>query len=312
MAIDPELLPFLAGPDTANMDEIELSRAIDAALLAETQAVRSTPPVGLSVHDEIANSGPDEVRVRIYRRTNLPGMTGVLLFIHGGAFVFGNLESEHDRCLHYAQHGGVVVISVDYRLAPEFPYPAALNDAWAALHWVVQQAPRLDIDPSRICVGGASAGGSLAAGLVLRCRDHNGPRLRAQMLLYPVLDDKVATLSMEAFDVYDPWDGSRSRKMWPLYLGHHGEAESYAAPARESDLSGLPTTYLMTCEEDPLRDEGLAFALSLLDAGVSVELHHYRDTYHAFDVIAPGTTLSRLALDEHARFLERVVGAPSQ
>jgi acetyl esterase len=309
MAIDPELLAFLGGPETADMDDIELSRAIDAALTAEAIAARTPPPSGLSISDALAHSDSGhQVRVRVYRRDNLAAASGALLFIHGGAFVFGSLESEHDRCVHYAQHADVVVVSVDYRLAPEFPYPAALDDAWVALHWLTSCADDLGVDPTRICVGGASAGGALAGGLVLRCRDESGPPVAAQLLLYPVLDDRVATLSMEVFDVYDPWDGARSRKMWPLYLGHDGEALAYAAPARARDLSGLPTTYLMTCEEDPLRDEELTFAQRLLHAGVSVELHHYRATNHAFDVLAPGTTLSRSALDEHARFLQREVG----
>ncbi len=116
---------------------------------------------------------------------------------------------------------------------------------------------------------------------------------------------------MATFEVYDPWDGDRSRKMWPLYLGHHGDALAYAAPARASDLSGLPVTFLMSCEEDPLRDEDLAFAQRLLHAGVSVELHHYRGTYHAFDVIAPSSSVGRRALDEQAYFLQQVVGTTS-
>jgi acetyl esterase/lipase len=220
MAIDPELPHFLGGPGNANMDEIELSGEVDAALIAETLATRQEPPAGLNIRDEVAIWNENlVVPVRIYRRDNLPEATGALLFIRGGAFVFGNLESEHDRCLHYAQHSDVVVVSVEYRLAPEFPYPAALDDAWTSLHWLLEHAPELGVDPKRICIGGASAGGLLAAGLVLRYRDQTGPRIAAQMLLYPVLDDRVATLSIEAFEIYDPWNGSRSRKMWPLYLG---------------------------------------------------------------------------------------------
>jgi acetyl esterase/lipase len=127
-------------------------------------------------------------------------------------------------------------------------------------------------------------------------------------VIYPVLDDRGTTMSMSAYEVYDPWDGQRSRKMWPLYLGHTGEAPPYAAAARAQDLHGLPTTYLMSCEEDPLRDEELEFAQRLLHAGVSVELHHYRGTYHAFDVIAPDSALARRALDEQSLFLRSVIG----
>jgi len=311
MPLDPEFLPFLGGPDTANMDHIARSRRIDAALSAEV--IKSRPPLapGLSFRDEVAVvAGREDVRVRIYRRADLPEHAGCLLFVHGGAFVFGTLESEHDRCLYYAETTDTVVVSVDYRLAPEFPYPAGHDDVWTALQWVVASSHELGVDPQRICVGGASAGGSLAGGIVLRCRDEGGPVVAAQMLIYPVVDDRGTSASMNAFEVYDPWDGERSRKMWPLYLGHDGEAPVYAAPARAHDLDGLPTTFVMSCEEDPLRDEDLSFALQLLGAGVSVELHHYGGTYHAFDVIAPDAAVSRRALSEQALFLQRTVGTP--
>lgn len=312
MTIDPELLSFLAGPSTADMNDIAGSRARAQVLTSEAVAQRLPPPAGVSFQDQFAeNSFGDRVVVRIYRRDGIPSPSGALLFIHGGAFVFGDLESEHDRCLHYAANADVVVVSVEYRLAPEFPYPAGLEDVTLALKWMAQNASDLGIDAQRICVGGASAGGSLAAGLVLLTRDEHGPSIAAQMLIYPVLDDRLSTLSIEAFEIYDPWDGDRSRKMWPLYLGHHGDALSYAAPARASDLSELPVTYLMCCEEDPLRDEDLAFAQRLLHAGVSVELHHYRGTYHAFDVIAPSSSVGRRALDEQAYFLQQVVGTTS-
>jgi acetyl esterase/lipase len=313
MALDPELLPFLGGPDDANMDDIAGSRAVSAVLNARAIAARPTPPLGVTFRDTVAVDGAGyEVPIRIYARDDLPVASGAVLFIHGGAFVFGDLEGEHDRCLYYAAYADCIVVSVDYRLAPEYPYPAGLDDCWVALNWLIAQASELGVDTQRICVGGSSAGGSLAAGLVLRCRDENGPGIAAQLLLYPVLDDRGTTLSMAAFEVYDPWDGERSRKMWPHYLGCGGDAPVYAAPSRASDLHGLPTTFLMVCEEDPLRDEDLNFAQRLLHAGVSVELHHYRGTYHAFDVIAPDTAVGRRALSEQALFLDHEVGTPTR
>jgi len=311
VALDPELLAYLGGPDDANMDDIEGSRAVADALTA--QALASPRPLapGVSFVDDVAtDESGSTVPVRIYRHVDNGPSAGVLLFIHGGAFVFGGLESEHDRCLEYATTSHCVIVSVDYRLAPEFPYPAGLDDVALVLNWLRRNARALGIDSGRICVGGASAGGSLAAGLVLRNRDQGGPAIAAQMLIYPVLDDRGTTNSMSAYEVYDPWDGQRSRKMWPLYLGHSGEAPPYAAAARAQDLRGLPTTYLMSCEEDPLRDEELEFAQRLLHAGISVELHHYRGTYHAFDVIAPDTALARRALEEQSEFLRSVVGDP--
>ncbi len=309
MALDPELLPFLGGPNTADMDDIAGSRALADALTAQILAARPAPPDGVIFHDDVATDALDNsVPIRIYRRRDLPPSAGPLLFLHGGAFVFGDLEIEHERCLFYAATAGCLVVAVDYRLAPEFPYPAGLDDCALALNWLVEHSEELGVDSRRICVGGASAGGSLAAGLVLWNRDHDLGPVTAQMLIYPVLDDRGTTISMAAFEVYDPWDGERSRKMWPLYLGHDGEAPVYAAPSRAADLRGSPTTFLMSCEEDPLRDEELAFAQRLLYAGVSVELHHYRGTYHGFDVLATEAAVSRRALSEQSLFLQRTIG----
>ena len=309
MAIYPELLPFLSGAGGTDMDEIELSRAAQAGAITDAQSLRGALPRGLRIHDEVIRvEGSHDVGVRIYRRSDLSPSAGALLYIHGGAFIFGSLDSEHDRCIHYAIHAEVVVISVDYRLAPEFPYPAAIDDVLTSLLWLHERSTEIGVDVTKICVGGASAGGSLAAGLALRCRDQARAQVKALMLLYPVLDDRGTTMSMETFDVYHGWDGMRSRKMWPLYLGHDEDAVPYAAPARADDLSGLPVTFIMSCEEDPQRDEDLAFAQQLLHAGVSVELHHYRGTFHGFDVVASETEVGRRALSEQVLFLESVIG----
>ncbi len=308
MALDPELLPFLGGPSTADLDDVTGSRSRGAALVVETLAHREPPPPGIDVYDDVVVDAGLSVPVRVYHPRDVATPLGVVLFFHGGAFVFGDLELEHDRCLHYATRVGCEVVAVDYRLSPEFPYPAALDDGAAALAWLVARAAQLGIDTRRICVAGASAGGSLAAGLVLRTRDRGLTPIAAQMLLYPVLDDRARSASMATFVEIEPWDARRSRQMWPMYLGHHGAAPTYAAPARSTDLRDLPTTFLMSCEVDPLRDEDLAFAQRLLDAGVSVELHHYRGTYHAFDVIAPGSTLSERALEDQSVFLAQTIG----
>lgn len=308
MSIDPELLPFLGGPATSDLDDIAGSRALARALTDEVVASRRDPE-GVHWRDvETSQDAPGRVKVRVYARRDVPTPTGALLFVHGGAFVFGDLELEHDRCVYYALHTDAIIVSVDYRLAPESPYPAAHDDVWAALQWVISHSGELRVDPERICIGGASAGGSLAQGVVLRARDESGPTIAAAMLMYPVLDDRGDSASMSSFEVYDPWDASRSRKMWPLYLGREGAAPAYAAPARALDLGRLPPTFVMSCEEDPLRDEDLDFAQRLIAAGVSVELHHYRRTFHAFDVIGPETAVARRALAEQARFLRDAIG----
>ncbi len=311
MALDPELIPFLEGPRSADLDDIPGSRARDAASLVEAASRRAPVPEGISISEILVHDASGRgVPGRIYRHRENATPSGVVLFLHGGAFVFGGLELEHSRCLYYAEHTGCAVVAVDYRLSPEYPYPAALDDAAVVLAWLVARGEELDVDPQRICVAGASAGGSLAAGLVLRTRDLDLTMPSSQMLLYPVLDDRALTTSMSQFIEGEPWDAKRTRQMWPLYLGHHDAAPAYAAPARATDLRGLPTTFLMSCELDPLRDEDLSFAQRLLEAGVSVELHHYRATCHGFDIIALGSRLSERALREQSVFLRQTIGEP--
>ncbi len=309
MTLDPEVAAKLGGPDDSNMDDIAGSRAIGAALNAQVNAERAPLAPGLLVHDTFvpSNSG-HAIRVRIYQNESCDLPAGGLLYIHGGGFVFGDLDSEHDRCLTYLSHANIVIVSVDYRLAPEHPYPAALEDCFDALRWLIDKAGELGVDPKRIGIGGASAGGALAAGLALRCRDE-GIAVAAQLLIYPALDDRGETKSISTFVDSEAWSGRRSRQMWPLYLGHDGPAPVYAAPQRSEDLSGLAPTYLLSCEEDPLRDEEFTYAQRLLDCGVSLEFHHFPRTCHGFDVIAPEAAVSRRALAEQAEFLQRLLGA---
>jgi acetyl esterase len=303
--VDPELTAALGGPDDSNMDDIVGSRAIAAAHNALLNSQRPPLAPGLGVRDTtIPTASGHAVPIRIYQRETATPPTGGLLYIHGGGFIFGDLDSEHDRCLAYLAHTDIVIVSVDYRLAPEHPYPAGLDDCDAALRWFIDHATELGVDPGRIAVGGASAGGALAAGVALRCRDA-GIALAAQMLIYPVLDDRGESRSMTTYDDAQPWSGRRNRQMWPLYLGHDGPALADAAPARAMDLGGLAPTYLMTCEEDPLRDEEFAYAQRLLDHDVPLEFHHYPGTYHAFDVIVPQAAVSQRAIAEQAEFLRR-------
>ena len=309
MAIYDELRGALGGPNDANMDDIAQSRLIGREL-SERAALTREPVAGLVVEDfAIEGPGGHLIPARVFRRSNLPPARGVVLFIHGGAFVFGDLDSENDRCAVYATRANVVVVALDYRLAPEHLYPAGLDDCEAMFRWLCAHAGQWGADPSKIVVAGASAGGALAAGTVARIHDEGVIPITAQMLLYPVLDDRLAARSITDFEFYEPWDGDRSRKMWHLYLGGSMAASADAAPARRENLSGLPPAYVMACEEDPLRDEDLDYARRLVEAGVSVELHLYRNTYHAFDVIAPEAAISKAALVEQADFLQRVIGS---
>jgi acetyl esterase/lipase len=179
---------------------------------------------------------------------------------------------------------GAVVISVGYRRAPEHRFPAALDDAYATLTWAAEHAAELGVDPERIAIGGHSAGGGLAAGVALRARDQHGPPIRFQLLNQPCIDDRQATWSAQHF-TDTPWmTRDKLSVLWRHYLGSaHGSA--YAAPARADDLSGLPSAYIATAEFDPLRDEGIGYALRLLQAGVPVELHQWPGTFHGSQAV---------------------------
>ena len=252
--------------------------------------------------------GTPDIPIRIYmpkkRAEAAPGYVN----FHGGGFIFGDLESEHHRSLLMAAEGGAVTVGIDYRLAPENPFPAAVEDCYAGLNWVAENATQLKIDLSRLAIGGASAGGNLAAAVAQMARDRSGPEIRLQMLMYPVLDDRCDTLSMKNGE--DSYIITRQNVLdcWRHYLGQDQKNVSpYAAPARATDLRNLPTAYIMTCEHDPLRDEAINYAIRLMDDGVSVELHNYPGTVHGFDYLTSSDISTRAVNDEVYAF-KRTMG----
>ncbi|MGX1289055.1 alpha/beta hydrolase [Bradyrhizobium elkanii] len=259
--------------------------------------------------EDVSVAHPDGMAfgVRIYTPTGVGSAAPAIVFFHGGGFMVGDLDFEHWRCLKWAAGTSSVVLSCDYRLSPEHRYPAAVEDScYACLLWAADRATDIGIDAGRIAVAGSSCGGGLAAATALRARDEGGPPILCQTLIYPVLDDQMQTTSMLAFIDTPGWDSRSSVHMWNHYLPEARVAgvPPYAAPARASDLSGLPRTYLMTAEMDPLRDEGLAYGMRLLQAGVPTEIHNFAGAFHAFDAIA-SSSLARRALDEQVSFFQR-------
>jgi acetyl esterase/lipase len=224
-----------------------------------------------------------------------------------GGFVVGDLEMEHPRCLAMSAMGGAVSIGVDYRLAPENPFPAGIEDCYAALLWAADNYEELKIDPRRITIGGGSAGGNLAAAVALMARDRRGPQIAFQMLFYPVIDDRCETHSMKNGDDLYVWDYKNSLDMWDQYIGkERSNVSPYAAPARAQDLSGLPPAYIIACEHDALRDEGILYAMRLIDSGVPVELHVYPGTVHGFDYLTV-SDISNRAINESVEAFKRAM-----
>jgi acetyl esterase/lipase len=202
-----------------------------------------------------------------------------------------------------------VVVSVGYRLAPEHPFPAALEDCYAALTWLTAHAEELGVDPARIAVRGPSAGGTLAAAVALLARDRKVVKLAFQQILYSPLDDRQSTPS--SYEITDPRMLNRDLLLtiWKDYLGsdHQGEVSPYAAPARADDLSSLPPTYIMVGELDPLRDENIEYARRLMQAGVPTELHVYPGGFHGFESQIPTAAISQRATAEANEALKRAL-----
>ncbi|GGT91079.1 alpha/beta hydrolase [Actinomadura citrea] len=297
MPLDAELAAALDGmPYVGLADPVRARAAMNDLVRALARPVGDERVV---VEDRIL---PGSVPVRIYRPRATPAP--VLVYFHGGGFVTGGLENEHERCLEFAGEDGIAVVSVDYRLAPEHPFPAGFDDCHAATVWAWEHAGEFGGDPERVAVGGGSAGGALAAAVALRARDEGGPPLVFQMLLYPVLDDRMATPSMRTFTEPPLFNSGDVRHMWRHYLGGRTDVPAYAAPARAEDLSGLPRAYVLVPEHDPLRDEGLAYAHRLIVSGVPTELHHVPGACHGFDGIM-SARLGRLAFEEERAVLRR-------
>ncbi|GIH90612.1 alpha/beta hydrolase [Planobispora siamensis] len=275
--MDPELEAFVPLFPQADLTDPVIQRKKFAELAAAVPAPDTT---GMEVEDRTVPGDPD-VAVRIYRPYQAQG---AVIWLHGGGFVMGDLGTEHPWATRLAGVSGAVVISVGYRLAPEHRFPAALDDAYAVLTWTAEHAAELGVDPERIAIGGHSAGGGLSAATALRARDRQGPPIRFQLLNQPQLDDRQETWSARNF-TDTPWvNHDKIAASWRHYLGS-GPASPYAAPARAEDLSGLPPAYIATAELCPNRDEDILYALRLLQAGVSVELHQWPGTFHGSQAI---------------------------
>ena len=263
-----------------------------------------TPEPLHSVEDHLADGPHGPIPVRVYRPTGGVGAPLVCYF-HGGGFVSGSVDAWDGICRRIAKESGVVVVSVDYRLAPEHRFPIPLDDCHAAVTWAVEHAERLGADGTRVAVAGDSAGGNLAAAVALRSRIE-GPALRAQVLVYPVVSPVCATPSMrENAEGYLLTAGSM-REMWAWYLGPDGDAnDAFAAVDRAADYAGMPPTLVLTAEYDPLRDEGEHFAALLDGFDVDTTVVRYDGVLHGFLGMREIVPESDQAIAKIAEFLRR-------
>jgi len=295
--IDPEVSPPLEGlleamPGGFNaIPDIVQRRATVSVILAGMEV-----PENLNVvKEDRAVPGPEgepDVSVRVYKPVNAStGLPGIY-FIHGGGMILGTVDGEDVVAAMICEQVGAVVVSVEYRLAPEHPHPAPVEDCYAGLVWMAKNAAELGFDPDRLGIYGASAGGGLTIATALLARDRGGPACKFMMPIYPMLDDTNTSGSSHEITDIGIWDRAGNLEAWAWYLGGK-PADQYAAPARAEDLSGLPPAYIDVGTVDLFRDEDLDFAKRLMQAGVPTELHVHPGSYHAAETFATEAALSR-------------------
>jgi acetyl esterase len=248
--------------------------------------------------------GPDggQLDLRLYRGP-ADSAAPLLLYAHGGAFVTGNLDTDHQHCVDLARDASCLVVSVDYRLAPEDPCPAALDDVEAALRYVVENNAELNVDAGHVVVMGRDAGAALVACLAQRMFDNEGPPILMQILHQPMLDSD-ATPSRREFQRTPGLNGQAVSRAWGHYLGH-ATASGHHVPAHRANLEGLPPTFISCAEIDPCRDEAIDYANRLLHAYVHTELHVVAATFNGFDSVVPDWLVSEENRALHAQSLRR-------
>jgi acetyl esterase/lipase len=313
--VDPELLPTLdVYPGPAR--EMEALSARRDALKTMLPARETYQPQDIAIEDHVVPGpqGAPDVPVILYRPLGIEGPLPAYLHIHGGGYVFGNAEMCGPQNVRTATEAECITVSVDYRLAPETRAPNSVEDCYAALAWLHDEADRLGVDRSRIAIGGESAGGGLAAALALLARDQDEIPICFQMLLAPMVDDRTCAAAIDATVGEFVWTRDSNAFGWQSLLGCEPGAPdvpAYCAAARAGDLSGLPPTYIAVGALDLFRDEDIAYAQRLLRAGVPTELHVIPGAYHGYEMAAD-TALVQRAQAERLAALKRALHRSSE
>ncbi|MFF9349341.1 alpha/beta hydrolase [Streptomyces sp. NPDC014734] len=266
--------------------------------------------------EELTVPGPDgapDLAITVLRPRRPEGPVPGLYNIHGGGMISGHRHQDTARLAGLVEELGVVAVSVEYRLAPENPDPAPVEDCYAGLCWMAEHAAELGVDPGRVVVMGGSAGGGLAAGVALLARDRGGPRPAGQLLLCPMLDDRNTTVSSHQYDGLGTWQRAMNLLGWRALLGGRAgggaaDVSAYAAPARAGDLSGLPPAFVEAGSAELFRDEDVTYASRIWATGGRAELHIWQGAFHGFDVFAPEHEVTRAALAARLSWLRRVLG----
>ncbi len=313
--LDAELAAVLASLPTeaaTSVGEKDIPR-LRRVFAAKATDLSCISQLDLAV-DEQQAIAPDgvEVPLTVLRPRRTSGPVPCIYYVHGGGMIAGNRLVRIDTLAELVIELGVAVVSVEYRLAPEHPYPAGLQDCYAGLEWVAAHADEFGFDPDYLLVQGVSAGGGLAAGIALLARDTQGPRISHLILQAPMLDDRNTTPSSQELDGDAPWDRASNLTGWTALLGDAAggpDTSPYAAPARAADLQDLPSTYIDVGQVETFRDEAIDFATRLAREGGLVEFHLWPGAWHGFDYTAPHAALSQLSNQTRSAFIERAVSS---
>jgi acetyl esterase/lipase len=309
--LDPEVAAALAPMAAAMADvvpppvgDVDSRRPVLETIMAETAALQPMPPDVKTTDFRATMDDGAQVLLRWYVKDGAAAGPAVL-YLHGGGMISGSVDIYDGPVSRYVSRSGVSMVAVDYRLAPEHPYPVPVEDCYAGLRWLADHTDELGVDPARIGIMGDSAGGGLAAGVALLARDRGGPHLTAQILVYPMLDDRNTKPDSEIAP-FAVWSYDDNLTGWGALLGAATggpDVPAYAAPARAIDLSGLPTTYIEVGQLDIFRDEDLAYAERLGRAGVTVELHLRPGVPHEFETYAYTSDVARRSGADRLRVL---------
>jgi acetyl esterase/lipase len=299
-----EVLPYPVPPSVLP-DMVPMMRTVTTEAIPSDDELRRDGQIELADHQV-----SDEVSVMVARRAGLRTPAPMVYWIHGGGMVLGTNRIGIEEPLDWALELGLVVVSVEYRLAPEHPHPAPVEDCYAGLVWSTEHADELGVDRSRTIVAGGSAGGGLAAAVALMARDRSGPALAGQLLEAPMLDDRNDSASAHQMAGLGVWDRTANETGWSALLGPARggpDVSPYAAPARAEDLAGLPPAFIDVGSAETFRDEDVDYAQRIWLAGGAAELHVWPGGFHGFDGFAPLTTLSQNARSARVRWLRRIL-----
>jgi acetyl esterase/lipase len=286
-----------------SISDITQRREVVGQLLVEPELDKN-----VNMEDRVITGPSGDQKIRIYTAKKASKPAPALIYIHGGGMILGSIEGEAGVAQMFCAESGATVISVDYRKAPEFPYPAGADDCYSAAKWVFDNASELGIDKNNIGIYGGSAGGGLTLAVVLMARDRKSMNFKYMMPIYPMIDDRNETSSSHEITEIGIWDRDGNKEAWNWYLGGK-PADEYAAPARAKDVSGLPPAFIDVGEMDLFRDEDTAFAQRLIQSGVACEFRIYPGAYHGSEVFAPEAELSKRIWAGRVEALKRFIAS---